>query len=237
MSFMARIKGSLGRFFGSPQELMEAARKEQTPHVKMQVSKRQTRYSYSDGPTHYLAQQVVKLMEDAGFPSKIVYVYRSPEKQAQLYAQGRTAPGPVVTRAKPWSSAHQLADAADICHLSLGWEVPEEYWDTLAACIRTVEERYGVDIIHGHDWDDDGVPVHMDPDERFRDSAHFQLKDWKEHRRRHFERLAYYGEKRRPLNDLELWERFKEVLPGVARDYIRRGGKTPYANSDIRRHG
>ncbi|MDP9763837.1 phage tail tape measure protein [Deinococcus enclensis] len=40
--------------------------------------------------------------------------YRSQERQAQLYAQGRTAPGPVVTNAKPGQSIHNYGMAADI---------------------------------------------------------------------------------------------------------------------------
>lgn len=40
--------------------------------------------------------------------------YRSPEQQASLYAQGRTAPGPVVTNAPPGSSYHNYGAAADL---------------------------------------------------------------------------------------------------------------------------
>lgn len=40
--------------------------------------------------------------------------YRSQERQAQLYAQGRTAPGPIVTNAKPGQSIHNYGMAADI---------------------------------------------------------------------------------------------------------------------------
>lgn len=39
---------------------------------------------------------------------------RSPIRQAQLYRQGRSEPGAVVTQAEPWASAHQLGLALDI---------------------------------------------------------------------------------------------------------------------------
>jgi len=40
---------------------------------------------------------------------------RSMEDQAKLYAQGRTAPGKIVTNAKPGYSAHQYGIAVDFC--------------------------------------------------------------------------------------------------------------------------
>lgn len=41
---------------------------------------------------------------------------RSWDEQAKLYAQGRTAPGPIVTKAKPGQSFHNFAVAADLAH-------------------------------------------------------------------------------------------------------------------------
>jgi peptidoglycan L-alanyl-D-glutamate endopeptidase CwlK len=38
--------------------------------------------------------------------------YRSNEEQAKLYAQGRSTPGPVVTRAKPGQSKHNATTAS-----------------------------------------------------------------------------------------------------------------------------
>lgn len=39
--------------------------------------------------------------------------YRSFDRQAELYAQGRTSPGKIVTNAKPGDSIHQYALAGD----------------------------------------------------------------------------------------------------------------------------
>lgn len=198
----------------TPQELVAAAVAKQFPHQKMQVPKRQTAFTYSDGPMYYLGQQIVKAMEDAGYPAKILYCYRTPEHQAQLYAKGRTAPGSRVTSAPPWSSPHQYFEAVDIIHPSLAWGVTEEYWSALAACVSIVAEKFDVRLRHGHDWDGDGIPVHLDPDERFRDSAHIELADWRE-----------VQTKRKP-SPAELWARFQQVLPAEAKR-LERDGRSP----------
>ena len=46
-------------------------------------------------------------MLDAGHPIVLIEGRRSTERQAWLYAQGRTRPGPIVTRAKPGIGRHE----------------------------------------------------------------------------------------------------------------------------------
>lgn len=41
--------------------------------------------------------------------------YRSPSEQAKLYFQGRTMPGPIVTDARQYYSAHNYGIAIDFC--------------------------------------------------------------------------------------------------------------------------
>jgi peptidoglycan L-alanyl-D-glutamate endopeptidase CwlK len=43
--------------------------------------------------------------------------YRTFAQQAAIYAQGRTAPGPIVTNAAPGTSYHNYGLADDLCHL------------------------------------------------------------------------------------------------------------------------
>lgn len=143
----------------TPQELVAQAVASQFPHEKMQVSKRQTAFTYSDGPMFYLGQQIVKAMEDAGYPAKIVECWRSPERQSKMLEGGSS-------RAGPWHSPHQYFEAVDIIHPSKGWDVSPEYWRTLSACVRIVAEKFKVELEHGHNW-------------RFVDSAHIELKDWR----------------------------------------------------------
>lgn len=45
---------------------------------------------------------------------------RSPEEQDALYAQGRTKPGEIVTRARAWQSWHQYGRAADAVPILMG---------------------------------------------------------------------------------------------------------------------
>ena len=229
------------RFFKSPQELLRAAINSVFRHEKSQAPKRQTRYDYTQGPMYFLGQQIVKHMQDAGYPAKILYCHRSADKQRQLYAKGRTAPGRIVTNAEPWESAHQYFEAVDIIHPSKAWDVTEKYWETLATVVRIVAEKYGVQLVHGHHW-------------RFRDSAHIEMPDWRRVAKAHSlvqvrEFREYQRDKRerkeeglppppkyvlRPPNDQELWARFCEVLPDIAKRlvYDRRapkGVETPSA--------
>lgn len=190
------------RFFETPQQLMQAARLHQYPREKMQVPKRQTRFTYDLGPMYFLGQQIVKAMQDAGYPAKILYCHRSADEQRALYAKGRTAPGDIVTQARPWESPHQYYEAVDIIHPSLAWDVSEDYWEALASCVRIVAERYDALLVHGHEW-------------RFRDSAHIEMADWRFQQAEHRERVMLEG-KERPPNEAELWARFKSVLPKEA---------------------
>lgn len=55
-------------------------------------------------------------------------VRRSPTRQAELYAQGRSKPGKIVTNAKPWESSHQYGLAIDYCLIIDGKEAS---WNTV----------------------------------------------------------------------------------------------------------
>lgn len=52
------------------------------------------------------------VLVQAGVAVMLICTYRDDEEQAKLYAAGRTAPGPIVTKAKPGRSKHnvKLAD-------------------------------------------------------------------------------------------------------------------------------
>ncbi|MCL2461031.1 MAG: M15 family metallopeptidase [Defluviitaleaceae bacterium] len=68
------------------------------------------------------AAEFLKRCQAAGLPVLITETYRTPERQKELYAQGRTAPGAVVT----WTttSPHMYRCAFDICRNIKGQE-----WD------------------------------------------------------------------------------------------------------------
>jgi peptidoglycan L-alanyl-D-glutamate endopeptidase CwlK len=54
------------------------------------------------------------LHDKYGLDTGVASEYRDPNQQAALYAQGRTAPGPVVTNAPAGYSYHNYGAAADL---------------------------------------------------------------------------------------------------------------------------
>jgi peptidoglycan L-alanyl-D-glutamate endopeptidase CwlK len=65
---------------------------------------------------------------EKGYNVAVFEGYRSPERQQSLYDQGRTAPGRIVTYAKPWESFHQLGLAVDIVGKTNGkWDWSIDY--------------------------------------------------------------------------------------------------------------
>lgn len=66
---------------------------------------------------------------NSNVPIRVVQGFRTIEEQDKLYAQGRTAAGPVVTMVKGGSSWHNFAVAFDFCLLrggkSISWNRDE----------------------------------------------------------------------------------------------------------------
>lgn len=81
---------------------------------------------------------------------QIFETYRSPSKQAELFAQGRTTAGPRVTKAEPFRSPHQYGLAADFvpqiqrqhegqAAVSWAWDWSGEHdWAFLHSCARSL---------------------------------------------------------------------------------------------------
>ena len=68
------------------------------------------------------ARRHMALCAEAGIPCTVTFTYRSAETQNALYAQGRTKPGKIITKARGGSSFHnyRLAyDATPTCLLKL----------------------------------------------------------------------------------------------------------------------
>lgn len=72
-------------------------------------------------------------MKALGHPIIITEGYRSYERQAELYAQGRTKPGSIVTNARPGESFHQHRVAFDIAFLGPKGVTYEGPWDIVGA--------------------------------------------------------------------------------------------------------
>lgn len=76
-----------------------------------------TRYSSSNLLFPLFYEEVKKginAAREAGFPIAIFESYRTEERQNQLYAQGRTTPGKIVTNAKGGRSWHNYGLAIDV---------------------------------------------------------------------------------------------------------------------------
>lgn len=102
-----------------------------------------------DQPSLDLLAQVLPVLAfkigalDAAFEAEypddslcVVQGLRSYEDQAKEYAQGRTAPGRIVTSAPPGHSMHEFGLAVDLCPASLkakpNWDPTNPKWEWLA---------------------------------------------------------------------------------------------------------
>ena len=59
--------------------------------------------------THWAADGWIQECFDSGHPFRVLEVYRTQARQNKLYAQGRTAPGPVVTMTLKSNHTKRLA--------------------------------------------------------------------------------------------------------------------------------
>lgn len=99
---------------------------------------------------------------------------RSQERQRKLYAQGRTAPGAIVT----WTlnSNHFVnpktgyGHAVDILPAPYDWKDPKGF-GAVAEAMMKAAKTVGVKIRWGADWDQDGIPREAGET----DSPHFEL--------------------------------------------------------------
>lgn len=76
----------------------------------------------------------LKAAEDAGIDLLVTSTYRDEESQNALYAQGRTAPGRIVTNAKAGQSFHNYRCAVDVVPLVNGkpvWDTSYQVWQTI----------------------------------------------------------------------------------------------------------
>ena len=105
-------------------------------------------------------ESFVQACKDTGIDLLITSTYRDRESQAELYAQGRTAPGKIVTNAGPGDSFHNYRCAVDVVPLVSGkpdWDGTHPVW----AEVGRIGEECGLE------WA--GKWVHM------KELAHFQF--------------------------------------------------------------
>lgn len=103
--------------------------------------------------------QMATILEDE-FAFRVTQALRTWDEQATLYAQGRTAPGKVVTNAKPGYSYHNFGMAVDLVpmiDLTPDWNTSHPVWQ------RLIQVGESVGLVSGSRW------------RTFPDWPHFQL--------------------------------------------------------------
>lgn len=114
-----------------------------------------------------IAREFVKRAREAGFPVVISSGTRTMKEQAALYAQGRTAPGQVVTKAQAGDSAHNFGLAFDF---AFGNSIGRPTWpeDGPWAKVAAIGKQLGLEW--GGDWTS------------FKDRPHLEVADWRDTR-------------------------------------------------------
>jgi peptidoglycan L-alanyl-D-glutamate endopeptidase CwlK len=121
-------------------------------------------------------------LQKLGVTMLLTCTHRSNEEQAKLYAQGRTAPGRIVTNAKPGSSAHNAetpqgdpaAEAVDIVPLLHG----KPMWSMANVAATPENEKWIWDRIGEHGMAA-GLKWYGAPGSAFFEGAHFQNPAWR----------------------------------------------------------
>jgi peptidoglycan L-alanyl-D-glutamate endopeptidase CwlK len=96
------------------------------------------------------ARELLQRAINVGIPLVVTSAYRDPTVQAQLYAQGRTAPGPIVTNAPPGWSWHEYRLAFDVAPMdpTTGrptWPEDLALWQRIGAAGKAAGLEWGGD--------------------------------------------------------------------------------------------
>jgi len=103
------------------------------------------------------AANVILEMKRLGHEVRVVEGFRSLERQKELYEQGRTTPGAVVTNAKAGESFHNYGVAVDFVFRKEGYNASSALWNLLGK----------VGKLQGFEWGGDW--------KGFKDRPHFEL--------------------------------------------------------------
>lgn len=104
-----------------------------------------------------LARVVLRAAELCEFEILVSEGVRTLQRQRELYAKGRTAPGPKVT--DTMHSRHLTGHAVDLCPLTVAGAVDwndRAAFDAIYVAMMAAGEECGVPIRSGMDWDRDG---------------------------------------------------------------------------------
>lgn len=124
-----------------------------------------------EGVNAALVNVVHRAVKALPFAVMVVEGVRTKQRQAELYAQGRTTPGKIVT----WTmqSKHIEGRAVDLAPLvngAIDWNDLKKF-DTIAKAMQAAAKELGVAIRWGADWNQNGKPREKGET----DSPHFEL--------------------------------------------------------------
>lgn len=116
------------------------------------------------------SELILKEMSSLGCPMKIIAGLRSAEEQAKLYAQGRTLPGPIVTKCDgiQRKSNHQAQSDGFGHAIDMAFQGPDPFLDKLPKGARDkIWASYGaavkrVGLKWGGDWGWDKPHAELD---------------------------------------------------------------------------
>jgi hypothetical protein len=89
---------------------------------------------------------VISDLAAQGITIEVVQGLRTFEQQDELFAQGRTKPGPIVTQARGGESNHNYGLAADLCPFAEGqpaWNAPIAVWAAIGAAAEARDLEWG----------------------------------------------------------------------------------------------
>ena len=109
-----------------------------------------------------LCRMLIDACEANGIQIIVTSTYRDHDSQAELYAQGRTKPGKIVTNAKPGQSFHNWRVAFDVVPMRNGKPVWGTKGDDLALWKTIGELGKKIGLEWAGDW------------KTFKEFAHFQ---------------------------------------------------------------
>lgn len=121
-----------------------------------------------EGVDEKLVKVVKRAIEISEIDFSVIEGVRTMQRQKELYAQGRTAPGDVVT----WTmkSKHLEGKAVDIVPFPLDWKDLSKF-DKISKAMFQAAKELGVNIRWGADWNQNGI--HREKGEY--DSPHFEI--------------------------------------------------------------
>jgi len=94
-----------------------------------------------------IAEKLQQLCQNAGLPLLITETFRTKERQDELFAQGRTTPGSIVTSVRYPDSAHCWGVAFDFCRNLKGKEFDnsDKFFNKVAALAKPLGLTWGGD--------------------------------------------------------------------------------------------